>query len=258
MTRIGPSITIDGELTSDEDVRVEGRVRGFILLREAGLSIGERATIEADIRAGTVVVAGQVDGSISASPPDRADGDPPRVTGSLSADQVVLADGASFSGPSRHGAPHDRRPPRAIPGGRALTPDHTCGSTSRPSKTPSVGHRRAEWSKSFHRPWKVSAREAGPEDVGTQRSEASRRFEAELRWCLAADRRRSRSRDAPRRLERPESLRMRQAFATRCAAVHDVRPAKPGPHARRSEAGPRPTTARTPGARRSTCTTRCA
>jgi cytoskeletal protein CcmA (bactofilin family) len=98
MTRIGPSITIDGELTSDEDVRVEGRVRGFILLREAGLSIGERAVIEADIRAGTVVVAGQVDGSISASSRIELTRSA-SVTGSLSADQVVLADGASFSGP---------------------------------------------------------------------------------------------------------------------------------------------------------------
>jgi cytoskeletal protein CcmA (bactofilin family) len=73
-------------------------VRGFILLRDAGLSIGERATIEADIRAGTVVVAGQVDGCISAARRIELTASA-RVTGSLSADQVVLADGASFSGP---------------------------------------------------------------------------------------------------------------------------------------------------------------
>ena len=97
MTTIGRSIVITGELTSDEDLLVEGRIHGHVLVREATLTLGEQARIEADIRSGKVLVKGHVEGSIAATA--RIELTPTAVVkGSLSANQVVIADGATFNG----------------------------------------------------------------------------------------------------------------------------------------------------------------
>jgi cytoskeletal protein CcmA (bactofilin family) len=97
MTHIGKSVVFDGELTSDEDLRFEGTLKGHIHLREATLTIGEGATVEADIRARQVVVLGTVQGSISAA--QRIElAATATVNGSLTAERVVIADGARFNG----------------------------------------------------------------------------------------------------------------------------------------------------------------
>ena len=97
MTHIGKSVVFDGELTSDEDLRFEGTLKGHIHIREATLTIGEGATVQADIRARQVVVYGTVQGSIAAG--ERIElAATATVNGSLSAERVVIADGASFNG----------------------------------------------------------------------------------------------------------------------------------------------------------------
>ena len=97
MTTIGRSVVITGELTSDEDLLVEGRVHGHVIVREAMLTLGEQGRIEADIRGGKVLVKGHVQGSIAATARIEL-ASTATVTGSLSANQVVIADGATFNG----------------------------------------------------------------------------------------------------------------------------------------------------------------
>lgn len=97
MTHIGASIVFDGTLSSDEDLRFEGTLIGHIHLRNASLTIGESATVEADIRAKQVMVQGTVQGSIAAA--ERIElAASARVSGSLTAERVVIADGARFNG----------------------------------------------------------------------------------------------------------------------------------------------------------------
>ena len=97
MTHIGKSVVFDGELTADEDLRIDGTVKGHLHARDVTITISEGATIEANIRAKRVVVQGTVDGSISAG--ERIElAASARVTGSLTAERVVIADGARFSG----------------------------------------------------------------------------------------------------------------------------------------------------------------
>ena len=97
MTHIGKSVVFDGELTSDEDLQIDGTLKGHLHVRDATLTIGEGATVEADIRAKQVIVQGTVQGSIAAG--DRIElTATAKVTGSLSAERVVLADGARFNG----------------------------------------------------------------------------------------------------------------------------------------------------------------
>ncbi len=97
MTTIGHSISINGEVSSDESLRVDGQVRGQILMREAELTIGQSARVEAEVRATRVLVLGTVRGNIAAS--TRVElGASSNVTGDITADTVVLAEGARFQG----------------------------------------------------------------------------------------------------------------------------------------------------------------
>ena len=97
MTSIGATIVITGEVTSGEDVTVDGRIEGQLLVRDAALTIGERAQIQADVRGARVVVRGLVSGAISASERIELTATA-TVDGSLSANRVVVADGAQFNG----------------------------------------------------------------------------------------------------------------------------------------------------------------
>ena len=97
MTHIGPSVVIDGEFISDEDLTIDGTLKGSVQIREATLTIGNPARVEADIHGSRVIVHGTVRGSITASARIEL-GPGARVQGNLSADQVVIADGAKFDG----------------------------------------------------------------------------------------------------------------------------------------------------------------
>jgi cytoskeletal protein CcmA (bactofilin family) len=97
MTNIGPEIRINGELSSDEHLRIDGYIKGQIVLREAELTIGQTARVEADVRSMRVLVLGTVNGNIHAT--DRIElGATATVNGSLSANKIVIVEGARFTG----------------------------------------------------------------------------------------------------------------------------------------------------------------
>jgi cytoskeletal protein CcmA (bactofilin family) len=97
MTHIGKSVIFDGELTSSEDLQVDGTIKGHLHVKDGAVTIGETATIEANVRAARVIVEGTVQGSISAS--NRIElTSTAKVNGSLTAERIVIAEGAQFSG----------------------------------------------------------------------------------------------------------------------------------------------------------------
>ena len=97
MTNIGPAVSIDGELTCTDTLRLDGCVRGDIVMREAELTIGQSARIDADIRGSRVLILGTVNGNVTAT--ERIElGASANVTGGLSANKVVILDGARFTG----------------------------------------------------------------------------------------------------------------------------------------------------------------
>src|SRR3954453_7426617 len=97
MPTIGRSVVITGDVTSDEDLRIDGHVRGRIVLREGTLVIGPAAQLQGDVRGQRVRIEGTVRGTITASERIEltASG---TVVGNLSANRVIVADGASFNG----------------------------------------------------------------------------------------------------------------------------------------------------------------
>lgn len=95
-TVIGAGITVDGEITTDDDVVVHGTVRGKLTARE-GITIEHGGTVDADIAGGAMSIAGSVTGNVSST--DRVDLQPgAKVVGNVKATRITIADGAQFKG----------------------------------------------------------------------------------------------------------------------------------------------------------------
>jgi cytoskeletal protein CcmA (bactofilin family) len=95
-TIIGHGITIEGEITSDEEVVVAGTVRGKLSV-EGAVTIEAGAVVEADVGASSLSLGGQMTGNVAAS--DRVDllaG--AKLVGDVKAARLTIADGASFKG----------------------------------------------------------------------------------------------------------------------------------------------------------------
>ena len=95
-TVIGDGLTIEGEMTGDDEVVVHGTVRGTLTTSEA-VSIANGAVVEADVNASSVTVGGQVTGNVTAQ--DRIDIQAGgRLIGDVKSARFTIADGASFKG----------------------------------------------------------------------------------------------------------------------------------------------------------------
>jgi cytoskeletal protein CcmA (bactofilin family) len=95
-TVIGAGITIEGEITADEDVVVQGTVRGKLSAKDA-VNIEQGAHVEADVAGSSLVVAGALTGNITAT--DRVDLQTgAKVVGNVKAARITIADGAQFKG----------------------------------------------------------------------------------------------------------------------------------------------------------------
>jgi cytoskeletal protein CcmA (bactofilin family) len=95
-TVIGSTIVIDGEITGDEDLVVQGTVKGRVSLRE-NIVVEESGVLEANIETSTITIHGTVTGDVQAS--ERAElKSNCRVVGDIRAPRILIADGASFKG----------------------------------------------------------------------------------------------------------------------------------------------------------------
>ena len=94
---IGKSVIVKGEISSSEDLYVDGEVRGGIELREHSLTVGPNGKVEANVSAREIVVQGTLNGNVHASEKIEI-----RKTGSLLGDlttaRIIIEDGAYFKG----------------------------------------------------------------------------------------------------------------------------------------------------------------
>jgi cytoskeletal protein CcmA (bactofilin family) len=94
---IGQSVQINGELTGQEDLIIDGKIDGKIVLKDHQLTIGANGHINAEVHAKAVQINGQVSGNIIAD--DKVEITPSgSVIGDITAPRVALADGSSFKG----------------------------------------------------------------------------------------------------------------------------------------------------------------
>jgi cytoskeletal protein CcmA (bactofilin family) len=97
MTTIGPSLVITGQITSQEDITVHGRVNGQIQMDDGALVVAPTGHVDADVQGHQVMVHGTMAGNVLAT--GRVElTDTAEVTGTLTTPAVVLRDGAMFNG----------------------------------------------------------------------------------------------------------------------------------------------------------------
>lgn len=118
---LSPSIVLRGEVSGDEDLIVEGRIEGKILLRQNMVTIGAKGRVAAEIHARAIQIEGEVDGNLTAEE-QIVLRKSSRVRGDLVAPRVTIEDGARFKGsidmePKQRGSAAPA-PPAAARGGK--------------------------------------------------------------------------------------------------------------------------------------------
>ena len=95
-TIIAKGITIDGEISGEEPVLIEGTVKGKVTLG-ATVTVAEEGIVEADMETTEVEISGTLTGNVTAS--DRVEITPSgKVIGDITAPRILIADGAGFKG----------------------------------------------------------------------------------------------------------------------------------------------------------------
>jgi cytoskeletal protein CcmA (bactofilin family) len=93
---VGKTLLIKGEIFSDDEILIEGRIQGNISVKSR-LVIGREGIVEADIEAREVVIKGKVTGNVKGSQrveivPDGT------LHGNIQSPRVVIADSGFFEG----------------------------------------------------------------------------------------------------------------------------------------------------------------
>lgn len=105
VTVIGPGTTIKGELIFTQSAQVLGKIEGKVVA-ENDLVVGEQATCDAEVIAGTALVDGTITGNITVK--DRIQlNRSARVQGDLVAKTLMVAEGASYTGHCKVGSDVD-------------------------------------------------------------------------------------------------------------------------------------------------------
>jgi cytoskeletal protein CcmA (bactofilin family) len=92
----GQSIVIKGDISGSEDLTIAGRVEGSITLDGRVLTLAQGSHVVGEVSAGTVVVAGTIEGTIEAG--QRLDiKNTAVVDGQLNTARLLVADGSQIT-----------------------------------------------------------------------------------------------------------------------------------------------------------------
>ena len=97
VARIGPSIFIKGNITSSEDLAIDGRVEGTVDVGGQRLTVGPGAAVFGDVAAGAMSISGAITGTVTAT--ERIEvRETGSVDGDISAPRLAVRDGAVLCG----------------------------------------------------------------------------------------------------------------------------------------------------------------
>ncbi len=97
VTSLGRTLVINGELTAEENLIIEGTVEGKISVPDQDIAVGRTADVSADIVAKNITILGEASGRFTASG-KIALLQTARVVGTLISTQVEIIEGAIFQG----------------------------------------------------------------------------------------------------------------------------------------------------------------
>lgn len=97
MSQLGSTVTVRGEVSSTDDLSIEGRVEGPVWCEGHAVTIADTAVVTGDVFARDITVAGTVNGTLLAREivDIRASA---HVTGRIVSARLVLAEGGLFHG----------------------------------------------------------------------------------------------------------------------------------------------------------------
>ncbi|MBZ5641613.1 MAG: polymer-forming cytoskeletal protein [Acidobacteriia bacterium] len=94
---LGPALQIKGEISGDEDLRLDCKVEGMVSIGGFRLTVGPSAHVTAEIVAREAVISGEVTGDVRAS--DRIEiKKNASVVGDISTGKIMIEEGAYFKG----------------------------------------------------------------------------------------------------------------------------------------------------------------
>ncbi len=94
---IGKSVSIKGNIFSQEDLTIDGEVEGSVELKEHRLTVGPNGRVQAGVKAREIVVLGTINGNVEAT--EKIDiRKEARLVGDIKTARIVIEDGAYFKG----------------------------------------------------------------------------------------------------------------------------------------------------------------
>lgn len=97
LSKIGFGLKIDGEVSGDSDLYIDGDIKGKVRLTHGRVTVGPNGRVQADIEARQICVEGTVQGNLKASESAQL-GTSGRVLGSVLSPRIGVADGARLRG----------------------------------------------------------------------------------------------------------------------------------------------------------------
>jgi cytoskeletal protein CcmA (bactofilin family) len=129
-TVIGPTITVNGKLSGEEDLTVRGRVEGEVTLTKT-LILEASGIVKANVSVKNAIISGVVVGNVRATESVELTKEG-RMVGDIQAPRVILVDGASFRGRIEMGEAAAGR----AAGERASRPARVSARPSAPPRPP--------------------------------------------------------------------------------------------------------------------------
>jgi len=97
ISRISSGIRINGEISGDDDLYIDGQAEGQFHFPQSKVTVGPNGKVKANIEAREIVVEGTVTGDLKASAGVQLGG-ASRVQGSLITPRIAIDDGAKLRG----------------------------------------------------------------------------------------------------------------------------------------------------------------
>ncbi len=96
-TLIGKGTHVEGTITFEDAIRIDGSVNGRITSEKGTVVIGEPAVIKAQLTVGTAIVRGEIEGALEASEKIEIYA-PAKISGDITAPVVSIDAGVVFNG----------------------------------------------------------------------------------------------------------------------------------------------------------------
>ncbi len=95
-TVLGPTLEIEGEILGDEDLVIQGKIKGKIVSQK-NLTVDSSGKVEATVTTKNLAVSGMLIGNVEATERVEVKREG-KMIGDIKAPRVVIADGAKFKG----------------------------------------------------------------------------------------------------------------------------------------------------------------